>query len=272
MNGKVYLVGAGPGDPELLTLRALRVLREADLLLHDDLVPPAILNLATPGVETVNVGKRCGRESAIQEAINARMVAGARQGLTVVRLKGGDPSVFARGGEEIEALRLAEVEFEIVPGVTAASAASAAAGISLTQRRIASRVVFLTGHSAAGQDRYQDEWSSLGLKGGLDTTLVVYMPGPDYTRLQGRLLGAGIHGETPCLLVSALSTGASRSHRTSVGQLASSPPMLTATILIVGDVVRLAGSSHGPSPSLPRRMLAQPAVADQIDLEPQGLS
>jgi len=273
MNGKVYLVGAGPGDPELLTLRALRVLREADLVLHDDLVSPAILNLAAPGAELVNVGKRCGRKSASQEEIDARMIAGARQGLMVVRLKGGDPSVFARAGEEIEALRQAEVEFEIVPGVTAASAASAAAGISLTHRRVASTVVFFTGHPAVGKDHNsQDEWSALRLRDGrLDATLVVYMPGPDYSSLQGRLLGAGVPGETPCLLVSVLSAGGSLRHRTTVDKLENSPVMSTSAILIVGNVVKLAPSGPTAARSSHWQILAQPAVAGRMDLEVQSV-
>src|SRR5215472_13949387 len=118
MSGKVYLVGAGPGDPELLTLKALRLLREADVILHDDLVSREILRLVPPEVQVSSVGKRCGRKSVSQAEINSHMITAAKQGLTVVRLKSGDPGVFGRGGEEIEALAEAEVAFEIVPGVT----------------------------------------------------------------------------------------------------------------------------------------------------------
>ncbi|HEY6292407.1 MAG TPA: uroporphyrinogen-III C-methyltransferase [Terriglobia bacterium] len=270
MNGKVYLVGAGPGDPELLTIKALRILREAELVLHDDLVPSAILNLAPPGAEVANVGKRCGRKSVSQEQIHARMIAGARQGLAVVRLKGGDPAVFARLGEEVEALREAEVEFEIVPGVSAASAASASAGISLTHRRVASKVLFLTGHPGAGkvQDA-QREWSALNSENeGLTTaTLVVYMPGPDYSRLQDRLVAAGVGRETPCLLVSAASTGASRTHRTTVERLGDIPAMPTPNILIVGAVVRLAQDTRMTARSFPWQAPTPPAILEWINLQ-----
>ena len=131
MNGKVYLVGAGPGDPELLTVKALRLLRTADVVLHDDLVTPEILQLISPNAEVQNVGKRCGVKTIRQEEINFLMVARAASGLEVVRLKSGDPLIFGRAGEEIEALRHSDVEYEIVPGVTSALGAAAAAGIPL---------------------------------------------------------------------------------------------------------------------------------------------
>lgn len=236
MFGRVYLVGAGPGDPELLTVRALRILRRADLVLHDDLVPQSILDLAPPDAEIVNVGKRCGKKRVRQAEINARMVAGARQGLAVVRLKGGDPSIFGRSGEEIQALREGDVAFEIVPGLTAASAAAAIAGISLTQREIASSIVFLTGHQASGQavpDR-------VALEDTAGQTVVVYMPGPDYRPLQARLLSAGIPSETPCLMISAASAESSRVRRATVGNLAELRHTSGPNILIVGEVTKLA--------------------------------
>jgi len=244
MIGRVYLVGAGPGDPELLTVKAVRILQQADLVLHDDLVPSSILALASPGAEIVNVGKRCGKKSVSQENINARMIAGARQGLMVVRLKGGDPSIFGRSGEEIEALRQAGADFEIVPGVTAASAAAAAAGISLTHRNLASSVVFLTGHRAS--DRAASECDRAGcivLRSARDLagkTVVVYMPGPHYESVRTRLQAAGVSGETPCVLVSGASRGAQRTHKTTVQGLATVPPLAPPAILIVGDVTRFA--------------------------------
>jgi uroporphyrin-III C-methyltransferase len=247
MIGRVYLVGAGPGDPELLTVKGLRILQHADLVLHDDLVPSSILALASPDAQIVNVGKRCGKKSVNQAHINARMVAGARQGLTVVRLKGGDPSIFGRSGEEIEALRQSEVDFEIVPGVTAASAAAAAAGISLTRRDVASSVVFLTGHRAAEQaasETNRAPWT--GLSSARDfggKTVVIYMPGPHYEALEAQLQAAGISGETPCVLVSAAAGGAQRIHTTTVRQLARATPPAAPAILIVGDVTRFA-SDH----------------------------
>src|SRR5713226_8045631 len=159
MTGKVYLVGAGPGDPELLTLKALKLLRLADVVLHDELIGPEILASVPSSAQVHNVGKRCGRKSITQEAINALLVKQALLGLQVVRLKGGDPLIFGRGGEEIEALRKANIDFEIVPGVTAALGAAAAAQIPLTHRELASAVVFLTAHHAdAG---YRNDWHEL---------------------------------------------------------------------------------------------------------------
>ena len=251
MIGKVYLVGAGPGDPELLTVKALRILRQADLVLHDDLVPESILNLADPGAEIVNVGKRCGKKSVSQGEIHARMVAGARRGLLVVRLKGGDPVIFGRVGEEMEAMRDAEIECEIVPGVTAASAGAAAAGISLTHRDLSSSVVFLTGHCAAGRSR--DGWTALGsgAEHFAGKTLVIYMPGPDYGSLQARLQAAGVRDEAPCLLISAASRLGSPGHRTTLARLAAAPPLAAPNILIVGDVVNLAREMKTAHPSWP---------------------
>ena len=240
MIGKVYLVGAGPGDPELLTVKALRILQRADLVLHDDLVPASILALASPAGEIVNAGKRCGKKSISQNEINRRMIAGARQGLLVVRLKGGDPAIFGRTGEELEALREAEVDCEIVAGVTAASAAAAAAGLSLTHRNMASSVMFLTGHRATGKE--SNDWQALAADGqGLrGRTLVIYMPGPDYASLQARLEHASVPDETPCLLISGASRGSSRTYRSTVSRLAQIRRLPAPNILIVGEVVRLA--------------------------------
>jgi uroporphyrin-III C-methyltransferase len=239
MSGKVYLVGAGPGDPELLTLKALRVLREADVILHDDLVSPEIMRLVPPEVQVSSVGKRCGRKSVSQAGINSRMIAAAQQGFTVVRLKSGDPGIFARGGEEIEALADAEVDFEIVPGVTSACAAAASAGISLTHRRSASTVVFLTGHTGAGKT--ENQWPELNSGRTPDaTTLVIYMPGPHYAQLRDRLRAAGVRGDTPCLLVSSASTDGHRAYSATVDTLAEIPVTPAPHIVLVGDVTRAA--------------------------------
>ena len=140
MSGKVYLVGAGPGDPELLTVKALRLLRTADVVLHDDLVAPEILELIPPTIQVQNVGKRCGSKTMRQEEINFLLVTRAASGLQVVRLKSGDPLIFGRAGEEIEALRRANIEYEIVPGITSALGAAAAAGIPLTHRKASSKI------------------------------------------------------------------------------------------------------------------------------------
>ena len=149
MNGKVYLVGAGPGDPELLTVKALRLLRAADVVLHDDLVTPEILKLIPATAEVRNVGKRSGSKTIRQEEINFRMVTLAASGRQVVRLKSGDPLIFGRAGEEMEALRRSNIQYEIVPGVTAALGAAAAAGIPLTHRRASSTLVLTAGHRAS---------------------------------------------------------------------------------------------------------------------------
>jgi uroporphyrin-III C-methyltransferase len=240
MNGKVYLVGAGPGDPELLTVKAYRILREADVVLHDDLVNPAILELASPAAPIVNVGKRCGRREITQPEINSRMVEYARAGLVVVRLKGGDPLVFGRAGEEMEALREAEVEFEIVPGVTAPFAAAAAAGIPLTDRRLASSLVFLTGHLAADH-KGQSGWPALDSPDAAsNSTLVVYMPGSDYAHMASELRAAGVAAETPCLVVSNASSGNEEVHLATLRTLPESPRLPSPKLLIVGAVAGLA--------------------------------
>src|SRR3984885_7611390 len=149
MNGKVYLEGAGPGDPELLTVKALQLLRTAYVVLHDDLITPGILQLISLAAEVQNVGKRCGSKTIRQEEINFLMVTRAASGLKVVRLKSGDPLIFGRAGEEIAALRRANIPYEIVPGVTSALGAAAAAGIPLTHRQISNTLVLTAGHRAA---------------------------------------------------------------------------------------------------------------------------
>src|SRR5450755_1392058 len=159
MNGKIYLVGAGPGDPELLTLKALRVLRSAEAVLHDDLVAPEILKLIPATAQIHNVGKRCGKKRILQGEINALMVALAASGLHVVRLKGGDPLIFGRAGEEIESLRANNIPFEIVPGVTSAMGAAAVAQIPLTHRRASSALVLITAHLAS-EDRDSEKGAS----------------------------------------------------------------------------------------------------------------
>src|ERR1035438_10717888 len=183
MTGKVYLVGAGPGDPELLTLKALRVLRSAEAVLHDDLVAPEILQLIPPTAQIYNVGKRCGKKKIQQGEINSLMVALAFSGLLVVRLKGGDPLIFGRAGEEIESLRGRNIPFEIVPGVTTALGAAAAARIPLTHRRASSALVLITAHRASDRrpsPKDDADWSKLV---GSGATLVIYMPGQNYSEI-----------------------------------------------------------------------------------------
>jgi uroporphyrin-III C-methyltransferase len=240
MKTMVYLVGAGPGDPELLTVKALRALREADVVLHDDLVGPEILSLVPATAEIQNVGKRCGRRHITQDQINSLMVNFARVGLTVVRLKAGDPLIFGRAGEEIEALRRAQVAFEIIPGITAALGAAAAAQIPLTHRRLASRLIFLTGHRALGAS---DEWQPLI---SADATLVLYMPGEDYSGVATRLQAAGLSGATPCALISQTTTAAQQVHQTTVAELPEVAPLAPPALLIVGAVAVFATQTLFP--------------------------
>src|SRR4029077_13356301 len=207
MKGRVYLVGAGPGDPELLTLKALRVLRTAQAVLHDDLVAPEILKLIPPTAQVHNVGKRCGKKKILQEEINFLMVALAGTGLRVVRLKSGDPLIFGRAGEEIESLRRARTPYEIVPGVTSALGAAAAAEIPLTHRRASSALVFITAHQASGSEAA--DWNKLA---GSGATLVIYMPGQNYSVVATKLKVAGLSGETPCAVISRATSAYQRMH------------------------------------------------------------
>lgn len=200
--GTVYLVGAGPGDPELLTLRALRLLESADVVFHDDLVPPEVLALVHRHALVTSVGKRCGRPRITQAGIHALMIESARGGQSVVRLKSGDPLVFGRAGEEIATLRSAGIPFEIVPGVTAAFAAGAALQLPLTDRNSASKLIFCTGHHATGKDE-TPIWTG-PLPG--DATLVVYMPGRDTSRLARELARAGVAPDMPCCAISHAAT------------------------------------------------------------------
>jgi uroporphyrin-III C-methyltransferase len=243
LNGKVYLVGAGPGDPELLTLKALRLLQSAEAVLHDDLVAPEILQLIPSTAQIHNVGKRCGKKKILQGEINYLMVALAASGLRVVRLKGGDPLIFGRAGEEIETLRRNNVPFEIVPGVTSAMGAAAAAQIPLTHRRASSALVLITAHNASEKGASEkdaaekDAWSKFVASGA---TLVIYMPGQNYSDIAKRLTTAGLAGETPCAVISRATTRHQRTHRTTVLDLHRTPQLAAPTLLVVGEVVRMA--------------------------------
>ena len=225
--GTVSLVGAGPGDPELLTLKALRAIQKADVILHDDLVPPAILALASPHAEVLNVGKRCGSKSITQDEINALMIEHARNKRVVVRLKSGDPLVFGRASEEIDALNIAAVPFEIVPGITAAFAAAAAVGRSLTDRRCASKVVFSTGHHAQSHN-------NAPLPQIEDTTRVVYMPGRDLALLAEQWRQEGLPGDFPCAVISYAAQVAQEVHYTTLDGLAQLREVSTPSLLIAG--------------------------------------
>ena len=230
MSGKVYLVGAGPGDPELLTLKAVRLLARAEVVLHDALVSDAVLAMISPRAELINVGKRAGHKLLTQEEINALLVSYGRTREIVVRLKGGDPSVFGRAGEEIGALRAAGIEYEIVPGISAALGAAAAAGISLTDRRVASQILLTT--FSRGTDGSAMDWGCVTST----TTLVLYMPGADYAEVSERLLGGGLPADLPCVIVSQASGKQQQVRWSSVAALAAEEKLPAPALLIVGRV------------------------------------
>lgn len=232
--GKVYLVGAGPGDPDLLTRKAAALLETADVLLHDDLVAQEIVALAGPRTLVASVGKRCGKKKVSQATIHSLMVTCTRNGMNVVRLKSGDPMLFGRAGEEIDALKSAGIPFEVVPGITAAFAAAAAAGISLTDRRKASHVTFATGHLAEAEYN-ASYWKQIVRS---EATLAIYMPGPDLTILAARLSEAGLPAQTPCVLLSRVSLAGQREQRSTLAALGNIDAVEPPSILIVGEVAR----------------------------------
>jgi uroporphyrin-III C-methyltransferase len=233
--GTVYLVGAGPGDPELLTLKAAHLLATADVVLHDDLVPAAVLAHAAHAL-VINVGKRCGRKNISQEQIHAMMIEEARHGLAVIRLKSGDPLVFGRAGEEMDALRAAGIPFEVVPGITAAFAAAAALGRPLTDRRGASSVSFSAGHHAPGS---QLEPASLA-----GATRVIYMPGRDLLPVAEQLRAEGLPGELPCVIVSRAAQPDQQIVRTTLAQLERIASLPAPSILLAGEVLREADDNQ----------------------------
>jgi uroporphyrin-III C-methyltransferase/precorrin-2 dehydrogenase/sirohydrochlorin ferrochelatase/uroporphyrin-III C-methyltransferase len=233
----VFLVGAGPGDPELLTLKAARLLQVADTVLYDSLVDPRVLALAGPGARRVDVGKRCGRHSASQAEICRLLVAEARSGQRVVRLKGGDPMVFGRATEEMDALRDQGIAFEVVPGVTAATAAAAGLQRSLTRRGTARSLHFLTGHGAEGGLPAHD-WVSLTKSGG---TLVVYMGGETLPGLAAHLIEAGMATDMPAILIENASLPDQRALLATISTL----PRLHAACAASGPVIILIGEALG---------------------------
>lgn len=230
-NGKVYLVGAGPGDPGLLTMHATRVLQTADVVFHDDLVSREILDLIPEEVHVENVGKRCGHAGIAQHHIHSLLINAAKEGWRVVRLKSGDPLIFGRVGEEIEALRHADIEYEVVPGITAAFGAAARAGIPLTDRRLASKLLFLSNHQCTGKNSF--DWKNALSN---DTTVVVYMPGADFESLAARLCDEGLDPEAPCLVVSCATTPRQQTHFARLIDLAEAPKCEAPVVLIVGAV------------------------------------
>ena len=237
-NGRVSLVGAGPGDPELLTLKAIRALQSADVILYDDLVSPEVLDMARREARRICVGKQGHRPSCSQEEINRMIVRLSVEGRHVVRLKGGDPGIFGRATEEIDACRKAGVPVVLIPGITAAQGAASALGISLTERNHARRVQFITGHSAKGALPDDIHWASLK---DPSTTTAIYMPRKTLVDLRDRGLAAGLDPEMPALAIASVS----RSEQAYVaGTLASLPHQIHALddagplLVLLGDVVR----------------------------------
>jgi uroporphyrin-III C-methyltransferase len=220
--GTVYLVGAGPGDPELLTLRAASLLETADVIYHDDLVSQEVLQLARATALVISVGKRCGAKRVTQLEINNKLIDSARRGLSVVRLKSGDPLIFGRAGEELKALAVAGTPCEVVPGISAAMAAAAALRCSLTSRDAASSVLITTGHHAQSPNA------------ALAPTRVVYMPSSDLNEQAEKWLREGNSPEMPCALVSRVSQSGQTIFRTTLGELATAPAPVSPAVLLAG--------------------------------------
>lgn len=249
--GRVYLVGAGPGDPDLLTVKAVRLLKEAEVVVFDRLVSPEILDIVPSGTTRIYAGKGPRNHRLPQDQINELLRTLARSGRKVVRLKGGDPFVFGRGSEEAEYLARDNIPFEVVPGVTAAAGGSAYAGIPLTHRGLATGVRYLTGHLRDDHDLDHD-WRGLA---DLDTTLVVYMGLSHLPQIAAELMAAGMPGDTPAAAIQNATTP--RQHHV-IATLAELPAKVEAekliapTIVIIGRVVTLAETLSWYNPTQPR--------------------
>lgn len=273
--GKVYVVGAGPGDPELITLRGLRCVSRADVVCYDRLVHPDLLDAAPSTAEKIFVGKQPGRHFVPQELICELLVDRARLGLTVVRLKGGDPFVFGRGGEECVALRLAGVPFEVVPGVSSATSAPAFAGIPVTHRRISSSFTVVTGHGCAEGDHQQ--WRDLARC----QTLIVLMGLSRLRQIARSLIDAGRRADTPAAVVAS---GSTEAQQVAVGTLADiadrSTSMRSPATIVIGEVVRLRRQiewfeTHGAGrglDALSTSGLAESAIFSEIEADRLSIS
>jgi uroporphyrin-III C-methyltransferase len=249
--GAVWLVGAGPGDPDLLTLKAFKAIAAADVIVHDGLVSDAILDLAPSRARRISVVKRRSKHSYAQEEIDRMLVAFATEGLTVVRLKGGDPFIFGRGGEELAACREAGVVCHVVPGITAALAAAAAAGAPLTHRGAAQAVTFVTGHAKAGETPDLD-WQGLARP---NQTVVIYMGLANAGQIAGCLMQAGRSPQTPALIVENASLATERRITAALSDLADAALGLTGpALLIVGEAMAMAmagvAAAHEPLATL----------------------
>ena len=236
--GTVYLVGAGPGDPNLLTLRAAELLKTCDVILPDDLVSEAVLDLASPTALVISVGKRCGQPRITQAGIHALMLEHAQQSSSVLRLKSGDPLIFGRAGEEIAFLREHGIPFEIVPGITAAFAVAASLRTPLTDRTAASKLILATAHHAAGKVTLTPAKMWEGAFPD-EATLVLYMPGRDFATLTASLIESGIPTATPCVAVSKASTPEEHVTATTLEHLGTAQIGPAPVVLLIGHAIQL---------------------------------
>jgi uroporphyrin-III C-methyltransferase len=233
--GTVYLAGAGPGDPNLLTLRVLRLLETADVVLPDDLVSAEVLSLAHAGADITPVGKRCGQPRITQAEIHILMLEAARAGKSVLRLKSGDPLIFGRAGEEIAALREANVPFEIVPGITSAFAAAAKLKTPLTDRTSASKLILATAHHASGKLQLTPKWDGAFPE---DSTLVIYMPGRHFRALADELIASGIAASTPCVAFSSATTPEEKIHSSTLSGIQDEDVGPAPVLLLIGHAIQ----------------------------------
>ncbi|AFL87958.1 uroporphyrinogen-III C-methyltransferase [Terriglobus roseus DSM 18391] len=247
--GTVYLVGAGPGDPDLLTVRAARLLATADVVLHDDLVPDAVVALANAHALITSVGKRCGRPRITQAGIHDLMIDSARRNLSVVRLKSGDPLVFGRAAEELNALRQAGIPAEVVPGVSAVFAAGAALQLPLTDRRTASKLILIAGQHAADKSAPPPMWD-----GPLpaDATLAIYMPGRDLAALAAELHRNGVAADMPCVAISKAATPQQRADASTLQDFGDLKPGAAPLLILVGRAMApmLRNATDGQAESM----------------------
>jgi uroporphyrin-III C-methyltransferase len=257
-SGRVALVGAGPGDPDLLTIKAARLIAEAEVIFTDRLVGKGVLELASPAAEIVPVGKSKGEHSVPQDEIHRRMIEAAKAGKRVVRLKGGDPFIFGRGGEEVEALRAAGIEVEVVPGISAALGVAAVTQIPLTHRDSAQAVTFVTGHAALGQEPNLD-WQALARP---NQTVVVYMGVGTADVIAARLISAGRDPVTP---IAVVENGTRPNEIAAFGSLGNLPEIIQGNgiqgpaLLIIGEVAALAKREAGAAAGDMRK--AKPTLA-----------
>ena len=239
--GVVYLAGAGPGDPELLTLRTLHILQTADVILPDDLVSDEVLGLASPSAQVIPVGKRCGQPRITQAGIHELMLHHAGEGRSVLRLKSGDPLVFGRAGEEMAALSQAGIPFEIVPGITAAFAVAASLKTPLTDRSAASKLIFATAHHATGKLELTPKWQGVFPH---DATLVIYMPGRRFRELADDLIASGIDPCVPCVAVSKASTPDEHVTATTLENIQDVKVGPAPVLLLIGHAIQIGSKPH----------------------------